>query len=102
MEFIQNEFINSENFENEFNNKLLDSALYYARIGYAVFPLHNIVRETIDGIETVRCSCSEWRVCKCQGKHPRTLNGFKDANTDENRIIDWWEKYPDANIGLLT
>ncbi|HEY8561270.1 MAG TPA: bifunctional DNA primase/polymerase [Pyrinomonadaceae bacterium] len=102
MEFIQTEYLNSANINNEFNNELLDWALHYASVGYPIFPLHNIIREKFEKEVVLRCSCREWRVCRCQGKHPRTPNGFYDATIDENKIIDWWEKYPDANIGLLT
>lgn len=36
------------------------------------------------------------------GKHPLTVNGLKDATTDSTWIRDWWEKHPQANIGILT
>lgn len=94
----QDEFLNSKSVEKEFDNDLLNYALHYARSGYPVLPLQNLIEE--NGI--LRCSCREWKICDKQGKHPRTQNGNKDATTDENRIIDWWEKYPAANIGLLT
>ena len=40
--------------------------------------------------------------CKCNKKNPLTANGFKDASSDEQVINGWWDKYPDANIGLPT
>ncbi|MBO0844570.1 MAG: bifunctional DNA primase/polymerase [Nocardioides sp.] len=52
---------------------LLDHALAYASGGWAVFPLN--------------------------GKIPYTPNGYKDATTDHGRIRDWWNRWPDANIG---
>lgn len=40
--------------------------------------------------------------CDANGKKPLTKHGFKDASADELVINDWWDKYPDANIGLPT
>ncbi len=56
---------------------LLEAALEYARRGIPVFPV------------------------KPKGKAPLTRNGFKDATTDEKQILAWWEKWPNANIGLV-
>jgi len=57
---------------------LSESALAYARLGYAVFP------------------------CTPGGKAPITKHGCKDATTDANRIEAWWKRHPNANIGLAT
>ena len=54
------------------------AALRYAELGYPVFP------------------------CAPGGKAPFTPHGFKDATTDAAQIEAWWEKYPDANIGIPT
>jgi hypothetical protein len=55
------------------------AALCYARIGLAVFPL------------------------QARSKIPtRGSHGCKDATTDEDRIIEWWTRRPDANIGIAT
>lgn len=35
-------------------------------------------------------------------KTPMTRNGFLDATTDPNTITHWWQRAPDANIGLPT
>ena len=45
-----------------------------------------------------------WRVfpLRPRGKTPLTPNGFKDATTDPIQINRWWEKWPDANIGIAT
>jgi hypothetical protein len=58
--------------------RLLDAALYYASLGWPVFPL------------------------RPRDKRPATRNGFKDATTDADRIRAWWQRHPDANIGLPT
>jgi hypothetical protein len=75
-------------------NERLDAALEYARQGWPVFPLHTPIKG--------RCSCGNPKCGKTTGKHPRTLHGLKDATTSEAVIREWWEKWPDANIGILT
>ena len=69
------------------------AALWYARNGVPVFPLHNPIAGG--------CSCGK-QDCDKPGKHPRTLHGFKDATTDEGRVSAWWDAHPDANIGVPT
>lgn len=72
----------------------LDWALYYASIGWQVFPVHTIV-------DADQCSCGN-SACTSRGKHPRTEHGLKNATDDEDEIRAWWEKWPDANIGIAT
>ena len=69
-------------------------ALRYARRGWPVLPLYAVN----DG----RCECAAGQSCAHPGKHPRTLNGVKDATTDPTVIKAWWERWPDANIGIAT
>lgn len=58
---------------------MLRAALTYSgRFGFAVFP------------------------CKPRGKTPLTEHGFKDASKDPAQIRKWWERWPDANIGVAT
>ncbi len=40
-----------------------------------------------------------WAVFPCIGKQPATKTGFKSASTELERIGDWWERNPSANIG---
>ena len=37
---------------------------------------------------------------KPRGKVPLTAHGVKDASTDERTILHWWDKWPDANVGV--
>jgi hypothetical protein len=53
-----------------------DYALKYAQQGLAMFPV------------------------KPKGKVPICEHGVKDATTDEAQIREWWQKEPEANIGL--
>ena len=69
-------------------------ALKDARLGLHVIPLHTIAGG--------RCSCGSGLDCAHPGKHPRTPNGVKDATTDRRTIKGWWNKWPEANIGIAT
>ena len=57
---------------------MLEAALLYATAGYPVFPIAP------------------------RGKHPLTKHGFKDATIDADTIRKWWQRWPDANIGIPT
>lgn len=57
---------------------LKEYALYYAKMGLAVFPLVP------------------------RGKKPATVNGCKAATMDPVQIAAWWDSTPDFNIGIAT
>jgi hypothetical protein len=57
---------------------LLRAALEYAARGWPVFP------------------------CKPGGKRPLTERGHLDATTDPSKITAWWNRWPNANIGIPT
>jgi hypothetical protein len=38
--------------------------------------------------------------CRPRDKTPLTPHGVKDASDDIDQIAEWWERWPDANIGL--
>lgn len=69
------------------------AALGYAARGWLVVPIHNPKL----GV----CSCRK-KDCSSLGKHPRTEHGLKDGSKDSKQIERWWEKWPDANVGILT
>ena len=71
----------------------IGAALGYVERGWAVFPLYWIR----DGA----CACGKGD-CDSPGKHPRVPNGFKHATKDEDQVRRWWERWPDANIGIRT
>lgn len=59
-------------------NTMLHAALWYADLGYAVFP------------------------CVPGEKRPLTEHGLLDASTDEEQIRIWWSERPDANVAIRT
>ncbi len=72
-------------------SEALEFALRYAGAGFRVLPLHSAP----DG----RCTCRKPE-CDSPGKHPRTEHGAHDSTNDEAVIRKWWERWPDANIGM--
>lgn len=74
-----------------------DWALRYAAQGNYVFPVHSPIFEE-DG--SVKCSCGDAE-CNDIGKHPR-VKWSKEATIDPNIIRYWWQKWPNANIGIST
>jgi hypothetical protein len=73
----------------------LRGALWYAhKLGWPVAPAHSIERDR-------RCTCGK-PDCGSPGKHPRTVNGFKDATTDRETIEGWWQQWPGANVLIPT
>jgi len=71
----------------------IEWALYYAQMGWPVFPVHSI--------QNGWCTCRK-SDCESPGKHPRTYHGHSDATTDTKQIKKWWDKWPSANIGIAT
>jgi Bifunctional DNA primase/polymerase, N-terminal len=72
---------------------VLQDALAYAAQGWPVFPIHT----WRDG----RCSCGK-HPCGSPAKHPRTLNGLKDATVDPERIRQYGSHWEQSNVGLAT
>ena len=92
---------------------MLEWALEYARLGYSVFPLHNIKPNNI-------CTCKDGKNCEKPGKHTRigTWNDpwgpeceyygvpaqartyYQQASNAPSVITAWWDRWPEANIGI--
>ena len=93
--------------------QLRDAAVGYAARGIPVLPLHYPPHRT--GLQPVpgdpqsavaraNCSCRD-PGCGQPGKHPLgslVPHGVKDATTNRARILAWWTRHPQANIGLAT
>ena len=72
----------------------LDSALDYARQGWAVFPAHSWVEG--------RCTCDD-PDCSSPAKHPLTTSGCKDATLSAEQVAQWWtETQGLANVAVAT
>ena len=71
----------------------LAAALEYAELGWRVMPLHAPV--------DTGCSCGQ-RNCRNVGKHPRIKDWRDVATNDFEQIEEWFGRWPEANIGLVT
>ena len=70
-------------------NELEIGALDCARRGWRVVPLHPA------------SSCGR-KKCKDICKHSLNRNGLDDATLNEQTIHQWWQKWPNANVGVAT
>lgn len=74
-------------------NILLQNALEYARRGWYVFPCREKDSEPFwdekKGKERIMIA-----------KSPYVNGGFEDATRDEQKIKEWWLRYPEAAIGV--
>jgi Bifunctional DNA primase/polymerase, N-terminal len=92
-----------------------DAALGYASQGIPVLPLHHPIsdrgglqsadrRRLAPSVVPIGCSCRD-PDCGQIGKHPLgslVTHGVKDATCNRARILAWWSRHPQANIGLAT
>ncbi len=70
-------------------------ALTYYRLGWSVVPLHS----TNGG----GCTCKLGVSCTSPGKHPRVgWTQLQNRRPTELEIHQWWKRWPDANIGVIT
>jgi hypothetical protein len=79
---------------------LLEAALGYAARGIPVYPAHWPRR--IPGEASLACSCRRGPACDRPAKHPLVRHGVNDATTNQAQLKRWWQRWPDANIGLAT
>lgn len=75
--------------------RLADAAQVYAAWGWPIFPLLGLA-------DAVRIAKRQGLPVTKVAKRPATKHGFHDATTDAGRIADYWERHPDANIGVAT
>jgi Bifunctional DNA primase/polymerase, N-terminal len=93
---------------------LRDAALGYASRGIPVLPLHHPLLPHPGDLQPVTgnpqpavgsgCSCRD-PDCGQPGKHPLgslAPHGVNDATCNRARILAWWTRHPQANIGLAT
>lgn len=40
--------------------------------------------------------------CVPRGKRPLTAHGFHEATTDTAQVLEWWTRWPDANLATPT
>ncbi len=72
--------------------QLIDIALKYAKWGWPVLPLYSPIRG--------KCDCGA--DCKSPGKHPRIKGGVNAASLDLECVLNWWQQWPHANVGIAT
>jgi hypothetical protein len=95
------------------NWRLRDAALSYASRGIPVLPLHyplphrgdlhSVGGEPQPGVGS-GCSCRD-PGCGQPAKHPLgslVPHGVRDATCNRARVLAWWTRHPQANIGLAT
>ncbi len=72
---------------------MVEKALEYADRGWKVVPLHTV--------KNALCSCGNLQ-CTSAAKHPRIKEWQIHCSSAAGEIKDWWQKWPDANVGLAT
>lgn len=79
------------------------AALAFARHGYAVFPVTWPVEHRGRTICSCRCELRGMPPCEKPAKHPHGLlvpNGLLDASKETWQIKLWWQRAPEANLGV--
>jgi Bifunctional DNA primase/polymerase, N-terminal len=79
---------------------LVQAALAYAGRGIPVYPVH--WPRPGWGEASLACSCSRGAACNRPAKHPLVRHGIHDASIDPAQLKDWWQRWPQANLGLAT
>lgn len=76
----------------------LEAALECARRGLPVFPLHGYVEPPVNATEKERIAAAK----KAKTPRPEMTRFYEKATLDENQIRQWWEWWPESNIGVST
>jgi len=82
---------------------VLPSALAFAKRGYAVFPANWLIEHRGRTICSCRCELRGMPPCDKPAKHPHGLlvpNGLLDASIETWQIKLWWQRAPEANLGV--
>jgi hypothetical protein len=67
----------------------------YAALGYRVVAMH--AAPAGGG-----CTCQRGTRCSDPGKHPCLAGWPRAASTSPGEVRRWWQRWPQANVGLLT
>jgi hypothetical protein len=71
------------------------AATEYAERGISVVPLHTPTERG--------CSCPRGSSCVSAGKHPRIdWKPYQQQRATLEEIRSWWERWPTANVGIVT
>jgi hypothetical protein len=71
------------------------AAEVYAALGYRVVAMHALRG---DG----GCTCQQGTRCADPGKHPCLADWPRAASTTPAEVRRWWQRWPQANVGLVT
>jgi hypothetical protein len=72
-------------------------AIGYAIMGFYIIPLHYVT-------DKKKCSCGNGK-CSSPGKHPigsLVPKGLTNASKDSKIILEWFDKFPLANVAIVT
>ena len=75
--------------------EVIDAALGYARLGWAVLPMASVDENGL-------CRCTKGEDCQSSGKHPLVKWSHISKPASEEQIVNWWSKSPHAGLGILT
>jgi hypothetical protein len=83
------------------DSPLLESALYYAALGWSVVPTHKIMRLS-DGAAT--CTCPSGVSCISKGKHPAVAwMRYQQTAASMEQIREWFEGvFTGYGVGIVT
>ena len=76
-------------------NSLLDVALHWSRMGFAVLPLSE---RSPNGT----CGCFLGEHCSLSPFHPRINPSELKGPPSEDDLAGWWAEWPNAVVGILT
>ena len=69
------------------------AALHYGRLGLSVLPVWHPSGNA--------CACPQGKDCHSPAKHPLLAEWQKKASSDTDVILEWWKRWPSANVGVV-